>query len=83
MSRYAMIVITFNRQHGTVGEIFQLQPHKLHLAQFKARSNQNLYSLSGKTSYRQTSWSLKAARLDVSATTGCCSHMVPVHRSLQ
>ena len=26
---------------------------------------QGLYSLSGKTSYRQISWSLKAARLDV------------------
>ena len=55
MSRYAMIVITFIRQHGTVGKIFQPQPHKLHLGQFKARSNRNLYSLSGKTSYRQTS----------------------------
>ena len=28
--------------------------------------NQGLYSLSGKTSYRQISWSLEAARLDVS-----------------
>ena len=32
------------------------------------KSNQGLNSLSGKTSYRQISWSLKAARLDNNAS---------------
>ena len=34
---------------------------------------QGLYSLSGKTSYRQISWSLEAARLDVAMVVSLCN----------
>ena len=46
-------------------------------------SNLGLYSLSGKTSYRQISWSLEAARLDVALVvslwnlTGTSAAQVP------
>ena len=43
-------------------DITEVREFRLHQLQAMP---QGLYSLSGKTSYRQISWSLKAARLDV------------------